>query len=116
MLPLRELARTRRGPAQAASIADDDTVSSAGTGLDAPCRRRSALNGLHVEHHTEHQDRSRMDRTQRATLIATGLGLFMIFLDALIVNVALPDIQRQFNVGEAGLQWVVAAYSLGMAI
>ena len=57
-----------------------------------------------------------MDRTQRITLIATGLGLFMIFLDALIVNVALPDIQREFKVGEAGLQWVVAAYSLGMAI
>jgi EmrB/QacA subfamily drug resistance transporter len=57
-----------------------------------------------------------MDRTQRITLIATGLGLFMIFLDALIVNVALPDIQREFNVGEAGLQWVVAAYSLGMAV
>ena len=57
-----------------------------------------------------------MDRTQRLTLIATGLGLFMIFLDALIVNVALPDIQRGFGVGEAGLQWVVAAYSLGMAI
>jgi EmrB/QacA subfamily drug resistance transporter len=57
-----------------------------------------------------------MDRTQRITLVATGFGLFMIFLDALIVNVALPDIQRNFNVGEAGLQWVVAAYSLGMAI
>ncbi len=57
-----------------------------------------------------------MDRTQRFTLVATGLGLFMIFLDALIVNVALPDIQRSFNVGEAGLQWVVAAYSLGMAM
>lgn len=57
-----------------------------------------------------------MDRTQRITLIATGMGLFMIFLDALIVNVALPDIQREFNVGEAGLQWVVAAYSLGMAV
>lgn len=58
----------------------------------------------------------RMDRTQRFTLVATGLGLFMIFLDALIVNVALPEIQRAFHVGEAGLQWVVAAYSLGMAI
>lgn len=57
-----------------------------------------------------------MDRTQRLTLLATGLGLFMIFLDALIVNVALPDIQRAFGVGEAGLQWVVAAYSLGMAV
>ena len=57
-----------------------------------------------------------MNRTQRVTLVATGLGLFMIFLDALIVNVALPDIQRDFAVGEAGLQWAVAAYSLGMAV
>lgn len=57
-----------------------------------------------------------MTRTQRLTLAATGLGLFMIYLDALIVNVALPSIQREFAVGEAGLQWVVAAYSLGMAI
>jgi EmrB/QacA subfamily drug resistance transporter len=57
-----------------------------------------------------------MDRTQRITLVATGLGLFMIFLDALIVNVALPSIQTGFGVGEAGLQWVVAAYSLGMSV
>jgi len=57
-----------------------------------------------------------MTRTQRFTLVATGLGLFMIFLDALIVNVALPSIQAGFNVGESGLQWVVTAYSLGMAV
>jgi EmrB/QacA subfamily drug resistance transporter len=57
-----------------------------------------------------------MTRTQRFTLAATGLGLFMIFLDALIVNVALPSIQINFQVGESGLQWVVTAYSLGMAV
>ena len=57
-----------------------------------------------------------MTRTQRFTLAATGLGLFMIFLDALIVNVALPAIQSDFKVGESGLQWVVTAYSLGMAV
>ena len=57
-----------------------------------------------------------MTRTQRITLAATGLGLFMIFLDALIVNVALPSIQHDFGVGESGLQWVVTAYSLGMAV
>jgi EmrB/QacA subfamily drug resistance transporter len=50
------------------------------------------------------------------TLVATGLGLFMIFLDALIVNVAIPDIQRQFDADESGMQWVVAAYSLTMAM
>src|SRR3954452_18966763 len=57
-----------------------------------------------------------MTKTQRFALAATGLGLFMIYLDALIVNVALPAIQSDFKVGEAGLQWVVTAYSLGMAI
>ena len=48
-----------------------------------------------------------MTRTQRFTLAATSLGLFMIYLDALIVNVALPAIQSDFKVGEAGLQWAV---------
>ncbi|MEU3047054.1 DHA2 family efflux MFS transporter permease subunit [Streptomyces sp. NPDC006984] len=58
-------------------------------------------------------------RTQTLTIVATGLGLFLVFLDfldALIANVALPDIQRDFGVGESGLQWVVAAYSIGMAV
>jgi EmrB/QacA subfamily drug resistance transporter len=50
------------------------------------------------------------------TLVATGLGLFMIFLDAMIVNVAIPDIQHEFGAGETGIQWVVAAYSLTMAM
>lgn len=56
-----------------------------------------------------------MSRAQRGTLVATALGLFMVFLDAMIVNVALPDIQAEFGVGEDGLQWVVTAYSIGMA-
>lgn len=55
-------------------------------------------------------------RQQRMTLLATSLGLFMIFLDATIVNVALPDIQRDFGGGEQALQWVVAAYSLTMGM
>ncbi|WP_338673806.1 MFS transporter [Streptomyces sp. SCSIO 30461] len=53
---------------------------------------------------------------QVVTVTGTGLGLFMVLLDALIANVALPDIQRDFGVGESGLQWVVAAYSIGMAV
>jgi EmrB/QacA subfamily drug resistance transporter len=55
-------------------------------------------------------------RTGPWTLVATGLGLFMIFLDAMIVNVAIPDIQRSFGSGESGMQWVVAGYSLTMAM
>jgi EmrB/QacA subfamily drug resistance transporter len=53
---------------------------------------------------------------QKLTLLATSVGLFMIYLDATIVNVALPDIQHDFNAGEQGLQWVVAAYSLTMGM
>jgi EmrB/QacA subfamily drug resistance transporter len=53
---------------------------------------------------------------QKLTLLATSVGLFMIYLDATIVNVALPDIQKDFNAGEQGLQWVVAAYSLTMGM
>ena len=45
-----------------------------------------------------------MTRTQRFTLVATSLGLFMIFLDALVANVVLPAIQSDFTVGESGLQ------------
>jgi EmrB/QacA subfamily drug resistance transporter len=50
------------------------------------------------------------------TLVATGLGLFMVLMDATITNVALPAIQSDFDVGESGLQWVVAAYSVTMAM
>jgi EmrB/QacA subfamily drug resistance transporter len=57
-----------------------------------------------------------MTARQRLTIIATGLGMFMVFLDALIVNVALPDIQSEFGVGEAGAQAVVTSYSVGMAV
>ena len=58
----------------------------------------------------------RFTARQRLTLLATSIGLFMIFLDATIVNVALPDIADDFNAGEQGLQWVVAAYSLTMGM
>jgi hypothetical protein len=52
---------------------------------------------------------------QRLTVLATGLGIFLVFVDVNIVNVALPSIQRVFHTGEQGLQWAVAGYSLGMA-
>lgn len=56
-----------------------------------------------------------MTPRQRLTVLATGLGIFMVFVDVNIVNVALPSIQKVFHTGEQGLQWAVAGYSLGMA-
>src|SRR4051812_4871531 len=43
------------------------------------------------------------------------LGQFMVVLDISIVNVALPSIQQDLGFSDAGLQWVVNAYTLAFA-
>jgi EmrB/QacA subfamily drug resistance transporter len=55
-----------------------------------------------------------MSRRQRLTLIATILGSTVVFLDATVINVALPAISDDLNAGLAGQQWVVEAYLLTM--
>jgi EmrB/QacA subfamily drug resistance transporter len=49
------------------------------------------------------------------TLAAVGIGIFMLLLDVTIVNVALPDIQRQLHASISDLQWVIDAYALSLA-
>jgi EmrB/QacA subfamily drug resistance transporter len=49
------------------------------------------------------------------TLTAVCLGVFMLLLDITIVNVALPDIQRQLDASLSDLQWVIDAYALSLA-
>jgi EmrB/QacA subfamily drug resistance transporter len=49
------------------------------------------------------------------TLIAVCVGVFMLLLDITIVNVALPDIQRELGSSFTELQWVVDAYALTLA-
>ncbi|ATY13107.1 MFS transporter [Amycolatopsis sp. AA4] len=50
-----------------------------------------------------------------ATLLAALLGFFVVTLDAVIVNVALPAVRADLGGGIAGLQWVVDAYTLAFA-
>jgi EmrB/QacA subfamily drug resistance transporter len=45
-------------------------------------------------------------------LVLICFAQFMVVLDATVVNVALPSIQRDLNMSEANLQWVVNAYTL----
>src|SRR5436305_13168382 len=45
-------------------------------------------------------------------LVLICLAQFMVVLDATIVNVALPSIQRDLGLSEANLQWIVNAYTL----
>ena len=50
-----------------------------------------------------------------AALTAAVLGFFVITLDALVVNVALPDILDDLGGGVTGLQWVMDGYTLMFA-
>ena len=54
-------------------------------------------------------------KTKWMTLVTVALGVFMLLLDITIVNVALPDIQRQLHASLSDLQWVIDAYALSLA-
>jgi EmrB/QacA subfamily drug resistance transporter len=45
-------------------------------------------------------------------LVLVCLAQFMVILDATIVNVALPSIQRDLQFSQADLQWVINSYTL----
>src|SRR5947199_4220922 len=45
-------------------------------------------------------------------LVIACLAQFMVVLDATVVNVALPSIQKGLHFSPANLQWVVNAYTL----
>ena len=58
---------------------------------------------------------STAERGRKLTLAATVLGSSLGFIDATVVNVALPTIADDLDLGLAGLQWVVLAYALTLA-
>nr|WP_234343224.1 hypothetical protein [Streptomyces fulvoviolaceus] len=72
-------------------------VASAKPSADTAAEQRGTVNGA------------------RWALAAALLGFFVMTLDALIVNVALPEIGRGFGGGMTGLQWVVDGYTLMFA-
>src|SRR5689334_9336157 len=48
--------------------------------------------------------------TRWPALVVLCAGMLMIVLDATVVNVALPSIQRDLGFSQSGLAWVVNAY------
>jgi EmrB/QacA subfamily drug resistance transporter len=55
---------------------------------------------------------SGLDPRRWKALAVLAVAQFIVILDASIVNVALPSIQRDLGFSESGLQWVVNAYVL----
>src|SRR3954453_10208619 len=51
----------------------------------------------------------------RWSLVAVASATFMTYLDNNIVNVAIPDIQRELGLTTAGIEWVVSGYILTFA-
>src|SRR6202045_2341878 len=50
------------------------------------------------------------------TLAIVSIGLFMVVLDNLVVNVALPSIHRALGASIQSLEWTVNAYVLSYAV
>src|SRR5437763_5598098 len=50
------------------------------------------------------------------TFIVTGIALFMVSLDNLIVTNALPSIRANLGTGLEGLEWTVNGYTLTFAV
>jgi MFS family permease len=50
------------------------------------------------------------------TLGSVTFALFMIMLDNTVVNVALPAIQKDLDIGVSELEWVVTGYALSFAV
>jgi EmrB/QacA subfamily drug resistance transporter len=50
------------------------------------------------------------------TLAVVCIGTFMLMLDLSVVAIALPDIHRSLGADLSGLQWVVDAYALALAV
>src|ERR1700751_4065604 len=50
------------------------------------------------------------------TLAIVSIGLFMMVLDNLVVNVALPSIRRDFGASIQTLEWTVNSYILAYAV
>jgi EmrB/QacA subfamily drug resistance transporter len=55
-----------------------------------------------------------VERKWRA-LIIVCVAIFMLLLDITVVNVALPEIQKELHTSFTDLQWVVDAYALTLA-
>ena len=51
-------------------------------------------------------------RNKWLVLAVVGAAFFMTILDVAIVNVAIPSIQKDLNIAESTVQWVITAYAI----
>jgi EmrB/QacA subfamily drug resistance transporter len=71
--------------------------------------------GAHAIADVAPEDAGPSKRRRQLILAICCMSLFIVGIDATIVNVALPSIQRELGADVAGLQWVIDAYTLVLA-
>jgi EmrB/QacA subfamily drug resistance transporter len=54
-------------------------------------------------------------KTDRKILFSIAFAAFMVNLDTYIVNISLPEIARNFNIGQSELVWIALSYQLTVA-
>lgn len=59
---------------------------------------------------------AREERAHWPTLWAVCTALFLLSINGTLINVALPTIQRAFNTPTSGLEWLINAYALTLAV
>ncbi|NUP46630.1 MAG: MFS transporter [Catenulispora sp.] len=64
---------------------------------------------------TAHETPAVAAKAQNLTLLVLLAGIFMTTLDIFIVNVAIPETQRDLGASPAAIQWIVAGYGLTVA-
>jgi EmrB/QacA subfamily drug resistance transporter len=60
-------------------------------------------------------ERLSLETRRKLTLAATIIGSSLAFIDATVVFVALPTMERDLDLGLSGQQWIFLSYSLALA-
>src|SRR6476646_2074774 len=97
---------------ESSSVARDSDIASRTTDAPGPALRSAPPTGSTS---SPSADQGLSAPTKRLTLVATILGSSIAILDASVVSVALPSIQRSLGGGLAGQQWVSNAYLLTLS-
>jgi len=88
------------------------TRSNTTTPPSVGARRRQETPHAHHHLRADTDPPSSRDPTPTAALLAAVLGFFVVTLDAVVANLALPSIRNDLGGGVAGLQWIVDGYTL----
>ena len=79
---------------------------------ETPESKSSNLSKQQISTGTSPAASSTLGRRQFIILLVLSLALAVIVIDATIVNIALPSIQRDFRVSVKDLEWIVSLYAL----